>query len=81
VLELADALAQPQVKHRELLIEMRDASTGKTMRSFNAAFKYEHGAPGTAFPPQRLGAQTEAVLAELGYTAQEIAELARRQVI
>jgi crotonobetainyl-CoA:carnitine CoA-transferase CaiB-like acyl-CoA transferase len=81
VLELADALAQPQVAHRELVLELTDEATGRTMRTFNTAFKYEHGAPGPAFPPQRLGAQTEAVLAELGYGKDEIAELARREVI
>ncbi len=81
VLELADALAQPQVVHRALVVETTDEATGRPMRSFNAAFKYEHGAPGPAFPAQRLGAQTEAVLAELGYSKDEIADLARRKVI
>jgi formyl-CoA transferase len=81
VLELADALAQPQVRHRGLLVEMTDAATGRPLRSFNAAFKYAHGGPAPAFPPQRLGAQTEAVLAELGYGKDEIADLARREVI
>jgi crotonobetainyl-CoA:carnitine CoA-transferase CaiB-like acyl-CoA transferase len=81
VLELADALAQPQVAHRALVLELTDEATGRPMRTLNAAFKYEHGAPAPAFPPQRLGAQTEAVLAELGYSRDEIADLARREVI
>ena len=81
VLELADALAQPQVKHRDLVVSMTDEATGKTMRTLNAAFKYEHGAPAPAFAPQRLGAQTNAVLRELGYCDDEIAELARRKII
>jgi len=81
VLELADALVQPQVEHRELLLQMTDEATGKPMRSLNAPFKFEHGSPAPAFPPQRLGAQTESVLAELGYGKDEIAELAQRKVI
>lgn len=81
VLELADALAQPQVEHRGLLVEMTDEATGKTMRSINAGFKFAHGGPAPAFPPQRLGAQTEAVLTELGYSREEIADLMRRAVI
>ncbi|HZM48300.1 MAG TPA: CoA transferase [Burkholderiales bacterium] len=81
VLELAAALSQPQVEHRRLVVETRDEKTGRTMRSFNTAFQYAHGSPGPAFPPQRLGAQNEEVLTALGYSPEEIAELARREVI
>jgi formyl-CoA transferase len=81
VLELADALAQPQVKHRGLVVEMQDEETGARMRSFNASFQYAHDSPGPAFPPQRLGAQTETVLSELGYSKAEIAALAERGAI
>jgi crotonobetainyl-CoA:carnitine CoA-transferase CaiB-like acyl-CoA transferase len=81
VLELADALTQPQVKHRDLVLEMSDPLTGAAMRSFNASFKYAHGSPSATFPPQRLGAQTKEVLVALGYSEQAIAELASRKVI
>ena len=81
VLELAAALSQPQVEHRGLVVEMKDEKTGATMRSFNTAFQYAHDGPGAAFPPQRLGAQNEEVLTALGYSGEEIAELARREVI
>ncbi len=81
VLELADALSQPQVEHRGLLLEMTDERSGRVMRSLNTPFKYAHGSPGPAFPPQRLAAQTEAVLMELGYSKDAIADLARREVI
>jgi len=81
VLELAAALAQPQVEHRGLVMELPDEKTGRTMRSFNTAFQYAHGSPGPAFPPQRLGAQNGEVLKALGYSPEEIAELQRREVI
>ena len=81
VLELAAALSQPQVEHRGLVMELEDEKTGRTMRSFNTAFQYAHDSPGPAFPPQRLGAQNEEVLAALGYSQAEIAELVRREVI
>jgi crotonobetainyl-CoA:carnitine CoA-transferase CaiB-like acyl-CoA transferase len=81
VLELAAALSQPQVEHRGLVVETRDEKTGATMRSLNTAFQYAHDGPGPAFPPQRLGAQNGEVLAALGYSPEEIAELARREVI
>jgi crotonobetainyl-CoA:carnitine CoA-transferase CaiB-like acyl-CoA transferase len=38
-----------------------------------AAFKFAHGGPSIETPPPRMGADTDAVLTELGYTAAEIA--------
>lgn len=81
VLELADALEQPQVEHRGLVLHMTDDATGKAMRSFSTAFSTGEDKPRPAFPPQRLGAQTESVLTELGYGKDAIADLARRKVI
>jgi len=81
VLELADALAQPQVRHRGLVVELPDEQTGAVLRTFNTSFRYAHGSPRPDFAPQRLGAQTEAVLTELGYSPAEIADLAAREVI
>lgn len=81
VLGLADALDQRQVRHRDLTLEMIDEVTGKTMRSFNAPFKYIHGTPGPAFAPPRLGIHTRSVLSELGYSESEIENLVRLKVI
>jgi crotonobetainyl-CoA:carnitine CoA-transferase CaiB-like acyl-CoA transferase len=38
-----------------------------------AAFKFAHGGPSIETPPPLMGADTDAVLAELGYTSAEIA--------
>jgi crotonobetainyl-CoA:carnitine CoA-transferase CaiB-like acyl-CoA transferase len=38
-----------------------------------AAFKFAHGGPSIETPPPSMGADTDAVLAELGYTSGEIA--------
>jgi len=81
VLELADALVQPQLEHRRLVVSMQDETTGKTVRALSTAFTAEAGKPQPAFAPQRLGAHTAMVLAELGYSEAQIADLARREVI
>ena len=44
-----------------------------------AAFKFAHGGPSIETPPPRLGADTDSVLAELGYAATEIAALRAAQ--
>jgi formyl-CoA transferase len=81
VLELAEALDQPQVRHRGLVVEMTDEATGRPMRILNAPFKYAHGVPGPDATPPRLGAHTRSVLAEIGYREAEIDDLVRRGVV
>ena len=81
ILEIPEALSQPQVRHRELVREVIDNKTGKTIRTLNAPFQYAHDGPEPAFPPRRLGADTENVLTALGYSKADIADLARREVI
>jgi crotonobetainyl-CoA:carnitine CoA-transferase CaiB-like acyl-CoA transferase len=40
-----------------------------------AAFKFAHGGPSIEEPPHAMGADTDAVLAELGYDGAAIARL------
>ncbi len=46
-----------------------------------AAFKFAHGGPSIETPPPVMGADTESVLAELGYAQAEIADLRAARVI
>ena len=81
ILEIPEALSQPQVRHRELVREMIDEQSGRTMRTLNAPFQYAHDGPEPAFPPQRLGANNEDILTALGYSKADIADLRAREVI
>jgi len=46
-----------------------------------AAFKFAHGGPSIETPPPELGADTDRVLAEHGYDAEQIAAFRRAKVI
>lgn len=46
-----------------------------------AAFKFAHGGPSVETPPSRLGADTDAVLAEYGYDSGAIAGMRARGVV
>jgi crotonobetainyl-CoA:carnitine CoA-transferase CaiB-like acyl-CoA transferase len=67
-------MADPQLAHRQALAEIADA--GGSFLALNPPFRLS--AARTAAQPfaAALGEHTEAVLAELGYTAAEIAALA-----
>ena len=81
ILEIPEALSQPQVRHRALVRETIDEPSGATIRSLDAPFHYAHDGPAPAFPPQRLGASNAEVLTALGYSEAQIADLAQREVI
>ena len=81
ILEIPEALTQPQVRHRELVRETIDEASGSPMRTLDAPFQYAHDGPRPAFPPQRLGASNEDILTALGYSKAEIADLQKREVI
>ena len=46
-----------------------------------AGFRLAHGDPGPASPPPALGADTERILAELGYAPEEIEALRRERAV
>jgi formyl-CoA transferase len=81
ILEIPEALSQPQIEHRALVREVIDEPSGSTIRTIGAPFQYAHDGPEPSFPPQRLGANTEDILTALGYSKADIADLAKREVI
>lgn len=80
ILSLGDALAQPQVKHRETLKDVDVEGIGN-IPLFNLTAKFSDTPGDITAPPPRLSAHTEEVLAGIGITPEEVAELKANNVI
>ena len=79
---MAEALADPHFSERRVFHKFDtvpgiDGPLGVPL----AAFKFAHGGPSIEHPPREMGADTDAVLTEHGYDAEEIAGLRRAGVI
>jgi crotonobetainyl-CoA:carnitine CoA-transferase CaiB-like acyl-CoA transferase len=72
----------PQVKHMKSLVTVAGGGgTGASLTLVNHPVLYDGEAAEVRLPPQRLGAQTEEVLKEVGLVDAEIAALADAKVI
>jgi len=77
-----EIVADPQVAHMRALLEVAGTGdTGAPVRLVNHPVLYDGQAAEARLAPQRLGAQTAEVLAELGLEETEIEALARDRVI
>ncbi|MGE5271124.1 MAG: CaiB/BaiF CoA transferase family protein [Thiohalocapsa sp.] len=79
---MAEAIADPHLKTRGVFHHHEsapglDGGFGVPL----AAFKFAHGGPSIETPPRPMGADTEAVLCELGYGAGDIAAFRAAKVI
>jgi crotonobetainyl-CoA:carnitine CoA-transferase CaiB-like acyl-CoA transferase len=82
VRSMPEALADPQVKTREILHRHEHVpGVEGPMTVPMCAFKYEHGGPSIETPPPRLGEHNADVLASLGYSAADIAALHEEGVV
>ncbi len=79
---MAEALADPHFRDRRVFHQFDgvpgfEGPLGVPL----AAFKFAHGGPSIEQPPHEMGEDTDAVLAELGYSAVEIAGLREKRVV
>jgi crotonobetainyl-CoA:carnitine CoA-transferase CaiB-like acyl-CoA transferase len=82
VRRMAEALADPHLQPRRIVHRHESApGVDGPFAVPLAAFKFAHGGPSIETPPPAFGADTESVLAELGYGAADIAALRSARVI
>ena len=80
---MSEALADPQIASRNLVHRFPDGAPG-VPGAFGvpiAAFRLAHGGARVDSPPPVLGADTDAVLRELGYDAAGVAALRAQRVV
>ena len=76
------ALAQPQLAGRDLSSRFEDVpGVGREVRILRTGFELDGERPAVSTPPPRLGEHTEAILAELGYSAADVAALRTEQAV
>jgi CoA:oxalate CoA-transferase len=78
VLDVPSVLEHPQIVERGLLKTFEAVpDIGRAVRVVRSGFRLGSGDPEPASPPPALGADTQALLAELGFSRREVDELAR----
>ena len=82
VLSLPDILAHPQVQGRDFLSRFDDVpGLDQPIDVVRMGAMFDGARPAVATPPPALGQDTDAVLADLGYDAAQIAEMREKGVI
>lgn len=76
ILGVPEILEHPQVRDRGMIGRFDDVpGVGRPIEIARTGVKLDGAAPQVEVPPPELGAHTDAVLAEAGFSASEIAEL------
>ena len=77
--DLAGVFSDPQVLHRQMLMEMSHPTLGSIQQT-GLPIKFASTPGGLYRPPPLLGQHNAEVLKELGYSQAEIEQLAERAV-
>ena len=78
--ELSDVFADPQVLDRNMLLEVAHPTLG-TIKQAGIPIKYSRTEGDIRLPPPLLGEHTRELLSEMGYTEDQIKELADSEAI
>lgn len=81
VASLSDILEDPQLAHRDSIQSIPSQAIGAEAAYCNTPFKISGEDTGADLPPPTVGADTDAVLAEFGYSEAEIASLRESSAI
>jgi len=79
ILQLGDALEQPQVKHRRTIMGVECEEIGE-LELFNLTAKFSKTPGEIESPPPRLSAHTREVLMGLGYTEEELRRFKEKKI-
>ena len=80
ILELGEALSQPQIKHRAILKDINEKGIGN-LKLFGLAAQFSDTPGELNAPPPRLSAHTAEILSSLGIKEEEFAALKANKVI
>ncbi|NKB59872.1 MAG: CoA transferase [Alphaproteobacteria bacterium] len=82
ILTVPQAVAQPQLAHRNVLLDLpAPQGLDERVRTVGAGFQSPVDTPSADVPPPGIGEHTDAILAELGYDAKAIASLRADEVV
>jgi CoA:oxalate CoA-transferase len=82
VLSVPDVLEHPQIRHRDLLQTFeRVPGVDRAVGVVRGGFKLSGGKVGVDAPPPALGADTDAILKQLGFDETGIADLREAKAI
>ena len=81
VATLPDILSDAQIAHRNSIRTIPAPAVGGKATYCTTPFKISGEETGAAYPPPTVGADTDAVLSEFGYSKKEIAALRKSSAI